>query len=182
MDASNDISVSGVYHLEHIRDGEIVQSIEKKNLIPDLALNAILNKMFNSSAGFYNQYINTSVYIPYVNDYVPNATATFAQFLTAAGELTFPGQTQRFAAGLELSNTTQLAPKQRSTAPVSITINTNTTIYGIAWVNSINGTSIATVGSTSNCLATSIMRLDTPLLIVSGDVLTVKYTLSFSST
>ena len=182
MDASNDISVSGVYHLEHIRDGEIVQSIEKKNLIPDLALSAILNKVFNSSAGFNNQYADTSVYIPYVNDYVPSATDTFAQFLTTAGELTFPGQTQRLTAGLELSNTIQLAPKQRSTNPVSMTVNTNTTIYGIAWVNSLNGIAIATVGSTANCLNLSVMRLDTPLVIVSGDVLTVRYTLSFSST
>ena len=181
MDASNGIAVSGVYHLEHRRDGEIVQSIDQKNLITNAGINAIINKVFHQSSILVSQFYDGSAFIPYVNDYTPSATDTYAQFLTNAGELTFPGYTTRAGAGFN-SATFQYAPKSRSTPDVTIAINTNTTIYGIALVLSTIGSTVLPVGSSTNGTLVSVMKLDTPLVIESGESLTMRYTLSFSST
>lgn len=185
MNVSNDITLSGVYHLEQIRDGEVIQSIEQKNLISDEFLISLLNRVFNISAGYNNNGPSTNVFVPYVNDYIPNAAHTFPQFLTNAGELTFSGYTARLQPinPSSIINGSQLASKQRTTPVANLTINTNTTIYGLAWAVSKTGTSIGTVGTSyADGIILSVMRLDTPLVIVSGDVLSMRYTLSLAST
>ena len=158
--------MGGVFHLEHVRDGEIIDAWDEHNLIVNEGLDATLNIMFHGSTQISTWYVGL-----FEGNYTPVATLTAATFASAATECTAYSETVRqdyneaASSGQSITNSANKA---------TFTFNAAKTIYGAALLSN------ATKGGTSGTLF-SATRFGTAKSVVSTDQLLVTYTLGAAS-
>jgi hypothetical protein len=155
--------VGGVFDVEHVRDGEVIDQWQSKNLIVNQGLNHILDVVFGNStqvATWYVALFNT--------DSTPASTWTYATPVytesTDYTEGTRPAYVEAAAASQQITN---------SASKATFTMNTTTTIYGASLV------SLSTKGDTAGggtMMAAS--KFAASRAVVNTDSLLITYTIS----
>lgn len=157
--------VGGRFKIKHIRDGEVIDEFESKNIVVNEGLNYILNTSLNSAAAQTAWYVGL-----FTGNYVPLATDTAATISTSATETAgYTSATRPVWTPQSGGSTAQELDNSASKA--TFTINASLTIYGAFLVssNAINGT-------TGVLFAAS--QFSAPRSVVLNDQLLVTYAVS----
>lgn len=157
---------SGRYRGTIIRDGEIVEEFEDKNIVTNEGLNATLGIMLGASAQITSWYLGL-----FTGNYTPVATDTAASLPGNATEATGYTASSRpqwqpgAASGQAISN---------SASRATFTFNATQTLYGGFLVSS------AVIGGTTGT-SFSAAQFATPKNVVNADQLLLTYTFSAAS-
>ena len=158
--------MGGIWHGQHIRDGEIIDEWEDKNLIVDEGLNNILDVYLHGSTQTTTWYIGV-----FEGNYTPVAGVTAATITAASTECTAYDEAARVAyneAAASSKSTTNSANKAQ------FTFNATKTIYG-AFLASASAKS-ATTG-----VLFSAAKFGTSKSVVAADQLLLTYTINAAS-
>lgn len=162
----NNLRVGGVFTVEHVRDGVVIDKFETPNLVVNEGLNALLGIMFHGDTQVTTWYI-----APFEGNYTPVAGVTAATITANSTECTAYDETTRVAfdeaaaASQSISNTASKA---------TFTFNATKTIYGAFLVS--NSTKSGTTGTLF-----AATRFAASKAVVDDDQLLVTYTLNASS-
>lgn len=160
------LRVGGVFHLEHVRDGEIIDAWDEPNLVVNEGLNALLNIMFGGSTQITTWYVGL-----FEGNYTPVATVTAANITAAStecityDETTRPAYTEAAASSQSMTN---------SASKATFTFNATKTIYGAFLVS-------ASAKSATTGTLFSAARFSSSKAVVAADQLLVTYTLTAAS-
>lgn len=163
---ANELKVGGIFAIEHIRKGELIDREEQHNLVVNEGLDHVLNTIFHSGTQIGTWYLGL-----FEGNYTPAANVTAATIASAATETTAydeatrPEYTEAAAASQSITNSANKA---------TFTFNATKTIYGAFLVSN------STKGSTSGTLF-SAARFNTPKQVVDDDQLLLTYTFTASS-
>lgn len=158
------MSVGGIYKVEHVRDGEVIDSWFERNLVVTEGLNSLLDVNFHGSAQLATWYIGL-----FSGNYTPQATDTGATIAGNSTELTTQYDEALRQEFVEVAAAAGSITNSASVA--TFTINTTVTVYGAFLV------SISAKGGTSGTLM-SCTRFGAARDLISGDQLLVTYTFS----
>ena len=167
-----DLKVGGIFTYEHIRDGKVIDTWSDPNIVVDEGLNYILNLTFNATTKLGQPYVGI-----YANNYTPVAGNVAA---------TFPGAGVANEVTAEISNTTRPLWSGFSaalTTTKSIGNSGAPAIFSFTAGASVNGAFLASAsakGATTGILYAA-SKFPTTRTMLSGDVLSVIYTISASS-
>ncbi len=164
--SSNDLIVGGIFSVEHVRDGEIIDAWDTPNLVTNEGLNHILGVEFNGATQIGTWYVGL-----FEGNYTPVATVTAATITAAATESTAYDETTRVAY-VEAAPASQSITNSASKA--TFTINATKTIYGAFLVS-------ASAKSATSGTLFSAARFGTSKAVVAADQLLVTYTIAASS-
>lgn len=160
------LSVGGVFAVDHIRKGEVIDREEIHNLVVNEGLDHVLNTIFHGGTQIGTWYLGL-----FEGNYTPAANVTAATITsastesTAYDEATRPEYKEAAASSQSITNAANKA---------TFTFNADKTIYGAFLVSS------ATKGSTSGTLF-SAARFNTAKLAEDDDQLLLTYTFTASS-
>jgi hypothetical protein len=160
------LELGGIFRIEHIRDGEIIDVDECHNLVVDEGLNNLLDVYLHGSTQTATWYIGL-----FEGNYTPVAGVTAATITAASTECTAYDETTRVAyneAAAASKSTTNSANK------ATFTFNATKTIYG-AFLVSANAKS-ATTG-----VLFSAAKFGSAKSVVDDDQLLLTYTFSAAS-
>lgn len=160
------VLVGGVFHVEHMRQGELIDSWDMPNLVVDQGLNAMLDIMFHGTTQINPWYLGL-----FEGNYTPVAGVTAANIATNSTECTAYDETVRqeyVEAAAASKVTTNTASK------ATFTFNATKTIYGAFLISD------STKGGTSGTLF-SAARFGSAKSVVSTDQLLLTYTFTASS-
>lgn len=166
LDAARALGL-GHYHVEHIRDGEVIDEFDAKNVIVNEGLNYLLNAGIGGASNITSWYLGL-----FSGNYTPQATDTAATIAANATETT------QYAAGARQSFVPAAASGQAITntaSRASFTFNASTTVYGAFLVSS------SAISGTSGVLI-SAAQFGAAKPVVDGDQLLLTYTFSLAST
>jgi len=158
---ANQIWLKGTYHGQLVRDGEIIDEFDNKNLVVNEGLDALLNIMFHNDTQIATWNLGL-----FEGNYTPVAGVTAATIATDATESTAydessrPAFNEAAASGQQIDNTNNRA---------TFTFNASKTIYGAFLISD------STKGGTSGTLF-SAARFSSSKSVVSGDQLLLAYT------
>ena len=161
-----ELQVGGVFRIEHVRDGHIIDVEETHNLVTDEGLNHILDVVLHGSTQISTWYVGV-----FEGNYTPVAGVTAASITADSTESTAYDETTRVAyneAAASSKTTTNSANK------ATFTFNATKTIYG-AFLASASAKS-ATTGT-----LLSAARFGTSKAVVDNDQLLLTYTFSAAS-
>jgi len=157
--------LSGLYKVQHIRNGEIIDEEEVSNIIVNQGLDHILGVEFTGVTQITQWYL-----APFANNYTPVASDTAATIVSNSGESTAYSASTRVAfTPVEAS---QQATNSASVAAFSFTA--SATIYGAFLISS------SSKSSTSGVLF-SATPFSTSKSVSSGDSLNLTYTVQAAS-
>lgn len=162
----NTLNVGGRYIVEHIRNGEVIDSEDITNLVVNEGLDHLLNTVFHGGTQIGTWYLGL-----FEGNYTPAPTLTAASIVSAATECTAYDEAQRqefregAASAQSISNGANKA---------TFTMNGTKTVYGAFLVSN------ATKGATSGTLF-SAARFASPKQVVDDDQLLLTYTFTASS-
>jgi hypothetical protein len=155
--------VGGTFHVEHVRDGEVIDQFDSKNIIVNEGLNHILDVVFGNATQVATWYVAI-----FESDTTPASTTTYATPVytesTAYDEGTRPAYTEAAASSQQITN---------SASKATFTINDTKTIYGASLV------SLSTKGDTAGggtLMAAS--KFSASRSVVATDSLLITYTIS----
>ena len=160
------LTVGGVFHCEHIREGQVIDAWGQSNLVVNEGLNATLNVMFNGVTQIGTWYVGL-----FEGNYTPVSTVTAATITAAATECIAYNEVvrQQYVA---VASTAQ--SMTNSVSKATFTFNATKTIYGAFLVS--NSTKSGTTGTLF-----SAARFSASKAVVSADQLLVTYTLGAAS-
>lgn len=160
------IKAGGVWALEHVRNGEVIDREEIHNIVVNQGLNHILDTVFHGGTAVATWYVGI-----YEGNYVPLATDTASNFPGSATECIAYDEATRIeyneaaASGQSITNSANKA---------TFTINATKTVYGGFLI------SVATKSATTGTLMAAA-KFGTARSVVSGDQLLITYTFSAAS-
>lgn len=160
------LKIGGVFHCEHVRNGEVIDAWEDHNLVVNEGLDALLNIMFHGSTQVTTWYLGL-----FEGNYTPVSTVTAATITSASTECTAYSETTR-QDYVEAAASSQSITNSASKA--TFTFNATKTIYGAFLVS--NSTKSGTTGTLF-----SAARFSTSKSVVSSDQLLLTYTFTASS-
>jgi len=160
------IAVEGAYHGQIVRDGQIIDEFEDKNLVVNQGLNALLDIMFHGSAQISTWYLGV-----FEGNYTPVASVTASTIAgdstesMAYDEASRPAFDEAAASGQSITN---------SASRATFTFNASKTIYGAFLISdSVKSGTAGTLFSAA--------RFSSTKNVVAGDQLLLAYTFSASS-
>ena len=162
------VKARGVYHVEHIRNGEVIHTQEVDNIVVDEGLNHMLDVALSNGSQNSTWYLGI-----YKNNYTPvagNTASTFAgagvanEISSEVDETTRPIWTEAGASAKSITN---------SASPAVFTANTTVAAYGAFLISN------ATMGGTTGVLM-SAAKFAAVRNLVDTDVLNVTYTLTIA--
>lgn len=162
----NKLTVGGVFHVDHVRDGEVIDSWSSQNLVTNEGLNHILGVEFNGSTQITTWYIGL-----FEGNYTPVAAVTAATITAASTECTAYAAATRVEY-VEAAPASQSITNSASRA--SFVFNATKTIYGAFLVSAS-----AKSATTGTLFAAS--RFAASKAVVADDELLVTYTIAASS-
>lgn len=159
------LQIGGVFSIEHVRDGEVIDAWDEHNLVTNEGLNHLLDVHFHGTSQIATWYIGV-----FEANYTPLASDTAATFPGSATECTAYDETTRVAfdeaaaSGQSITN---------SASKATFTFNATKTIYG-AFLASASGKS-ATTGKLF-----SASKFGAGKAVVDDDQLLITYTIGAS--
>lgn len=162
----NQLRVGGRFHIEHVRNGEVIDVEDVTNLVVNEGLDHLLNTVFHGGTQIGTWYLGL-----FEANYTPIATVTGATIAAASTESTAYDEAARQEykeAAASAQSITNAADK------ATFTMNATKTIYG-AFLSSNPAK-----GSTSGTLF-SAARFTSPKQVVDDDQLLLTYTFNASS-
>jgi hypothetical protein len=163
---NSQLNLGGVFHVEHMRDGALIDSWDSPNLVTNEGLNSVLGVYFHGDTQITTWYIGL-----FEGNYTPVATVTAATITSAATESTAYDEATRVeyneaaAASQSITNSANKA---------TFTINATKTIYGAFLVS-------ASAKSATTGVLLSAARFGSSKSVVDNDQLLVTYTFAASS-
>lgn len=161
------LHLGGRFHVEHYRNGRLIDEWDTKNVVTDEGINHALNVIFNGASQVPTWYIGL-----FINNYTPVSGDTAATFPSSAGEATTQyseGARQTYVEATSTAKSiTNSANKATFTAAAAVTV------YGALL------SSIATKGGTTGVLMAAA-KFATAKALEIGDQLLVTYTINGSS-
>lgn len=155
--------LGGVYTVQHVRDGKVIDEWTDHNLVVTEGLNSLLDVNFHGASQISTWYVGL-----FEGNYTPAATATAATITALSTESTAYDETTRVEyveAAASAGSLTNSANK------ATFTINATKTIYGAFLVST----------STKSGITGTLMsatRFSAARSVVSGDQLLITYTFS----
>lgn len=160
------IKVGGRFHIEHVRNGEVIDREDVSNLVVNEGLDHLLNTVFHGGAQITTWYLGL-----FEGNYTPVATATGASISGASSECVAYDEAQR----QEYKEGAASAQSITNSGDKAVfTMNATKTVYG-AFLTS-NGAK----GATSGTLF-SAARFASPKQVADDDQLLLTYTFNASS-
>lgn len=160
------LRVGGIFHCEHVRDGEVIDSWEQPNLVTNEGLNHLLDVYFHGTTQITTWYLGL-----FEGNYTPLSSVTAATITSASTECTAYDESTRVAFD-EAAASSQAITNSASKA--TFTFNATKTIYG-AFLASASAKS-ATTGTLF-----SATRFSSSKAVVDDDQLLLTYTFTASS-
>lgn len=160
------LRVGGIFHCEHVRDGEVIDAWDQPNLVVNEGLNSLLSVMFNGGTQIATWYLGL-----FEGNYTPVAGVTAATITAASTECTAYDEATRVAY-VEAAPASQSITNSASKA--EFTFNATKTIYGAFLVS--NSTKSGTTGTLF-----SAARFSSSKAVVDDDQLLLTYTFTASS-
>lgn len=160
------LAVGGVFHVEHVRAGEVIEREDIHNLVVNQGLDHILNTEFTGSAQVAQWYLGI-----FEGNYTPVPTVTAATISQAATESTAYQEGNRQAFTPAASNGQSVT---NSASKATFTINAQKNIYG-AFLASAQALS-ATTGVLFSAAKFAAAKAVNP-----GDQLILTYTFNAAS-
>lgn len=114
--------VGGIFHIEHVRDGEVIDAWDQPNLVVDQGLNHLLNNVFNGATTINPWYLGV-----FEGNYTPVAAVTAATIVAASTECIAYSEATR-QEFIEVVSTAKSITNSASKA--TFTFNAAKTIYG----------------------------------------------------
>lgn len=152
------IKVRGIWRIDHMRDGKLLHSQEKKNIVVNQGLDHILNTEFCGGSAIGTWYIGV-----YKGNYAPIGTDTAA---------TFPGNAQESNSYGQVRSQFQAAEANQSAnnnaSPAVFTFTAADTIYGAFLISS------QAVGSAQGVLFSAV-SFGTARAVIANDQLSIQY-------
>lgn len=161
------LHLGGVFHVEHYRNGVLIDTWDSKNVVTDEGINHALNVIFAGATPVTTWYVGL-----FVNNYTPVAGDTAATFPATAGEATTQYSEGARQTYVEATSTAKSITNSASKA--TFTAASAVTIYG-AFLSSIS-----TKGGTSGVLMAG-SKFATAKALEAGDQLLVTYTINGAS-
>ena len=159
--------LGGVFHVEHVRDGVVIDTWQHGNVVTDEGINHSLNVIFNGATQVATWCIGL-----FVGNYTPIAADTAATFPSTATEATTQYTEGARQTYVEATSTAKSITNSASKA--TFTCGTAMTVYG-AFLSSVS-----TRGGTSGVLMAAAKFSSAKTLEV-NDQLLVTYTINGSS-
>ena len=160
------IKVGGVFHVEHMREGRLIDEFECPNLVVNEGLNSILGIMFHADTQISTWYLGL-----FEGNYTPVAGLTAATVTSASTECTAYDEAARVAYN-EAAAASQSITNSANKA--TFTINATKTIYGAFLVS-------ASAKSATTGTLFSAARFASAKSVVATDQLLLTYTFTASS-
>jgi hypothetical protein len=160
------LMLGGVWDVEHVRDGKVIDRWTDKNIITNEGLTNILDVHFNAGTQITTWYIGL-----FEGNYTPVAGVTAATITSASTECTAYDETTRVEYD-EANPASQSVTNSASKA--TFTINATKTIYGAFLVS-------ASAKSATSGVLFSASRFGSSKSVVDDDQLLVTYTINASS-
>lgn len=160
------LRVGGIFHCEHVRDGQVIDAWDQPNLVTNEGLNSLLDIYFHGTTQITTWYLGL-----FEGNYTPVATVTAATITSASTECTAYDEATRVAFD-EAAAASQSITNSASKA--TFTFNATKTIYG-AFLASASAKS-ATTGTLF-----SATRFSASKAVVDDDQLLLTYTFTASS-
>jgi hypothetical protein len=164
-----ELKIGGVFAYEQIRDGEVIDTWQEKNIVVNEGLNYTLDSAFSAGSPITSWYIGL-----FKNNYAPQASDVAA---------TFPGVGVANEATSEYSESARVAWVDAGVVSQVITNTASPAVFTFASPIAIYGaflTSVSTKASTSGKLAAA-SKFASVRNMLAADVLNVTYTLTISS-
>lgn len=158
-------SVGGVFTIEHVRDGKVIDKWEEKNLVVDEGLNSLLDTYLNGDG---TAKITAWYVALFEGNYTPTAGLTAANFTATATESTAYDEATRqlwVDAGASAKQITNSANK------ATFTMNASKTIYGAALLS-------ASAKSSTAGVLFAASRFSVSRAVVDNDQLLITYTVT----
>ena len=161
--------VGGVFAIQHVRDGEVIDEFDSKNLVVNQGLNYLLNTALDAAAAQASWYVGL-----FTGNYTPLATDTASSFPTAATETAAYTVATRPAWTPPAGGSTAQSI-DNSASKATFTMNAAATIYGAFLIssNTINNTNSATAG-----VLFAASQFSAPRSVVANDQLLITYAVS----
>lgn len=162
----NKLALGGRFLVQHVRDGEVIDEEDLKNLVVNEGLNHILDVVLHGSSQVTNWYLGL-----FEGNYTPVATVTAATITAASTECTAYDESTRVAydeaaaSGQSITN---------SASKATFTMNASKTVYGAFLVS-------ASAKSATTGVLLSAARFGSSKAVVDDDQLLLTYTFSASS-
>lgn len=168
MNETAEMKVGGVFTIEHVRNGVVIDTWQEKNLVTNEGLNSLLDVYLNGDG---TAKIPAWYVALFEGNYTPLATVTAATFTAAATECTAYDEATRVlwvdaaASAQQITNTASKA---------TFTMNATKTIYGAALISA--SAKSATTGTLFAASRFSVSRA-----VVDNDQLLITYTVQAAS-
>lgn len=163
IEDSQNLRVGGFFNYTLIRNGEIIDQWQEKNIVVDQGLNYILDAALSGAS------VNTTHFVGlFSNNYTPISSTVITNLTevnSKYNETTRPSWTEAGVTSKTITNTA---------SPAAFTFNASETVYG-AFLSSSN----VKGGTSGNLIAAS--KFSASRSVLSTDVLQVTYTLTASS-
>jgi hypothetical protein len=162
----NDLLVGGCFMVQHVRQGEVIDEEELKNLVVNEGLDHILNTVLHGSTQVTAWFLGL-----FEANYTPVATVNASTITAAATECTAYDEATRVAydeaaaSGQSITN---------SASKATFTMNATKTVYGAFLVS-------ASAKSATTGVLLSAARFGSSKAVVDDDQLLLTYTFSASS-
>ncbi len=163
------LHIGGAFHVEHYRDGVLIDEWDSKNVVTDEGINHALNVIFNGASAVTTWYIGL-----FINNYTPVAGDTASGFPATAGEATTQYSEGARQTYVEATSTAKSITNSANKATFTAASATTVTVYG-AFLSSVS-----TKGGTSGILMAA-SKFATAKPLEGGDQLLVTYTINGSS-
>lgn len=162
----NKLALGGRFLVQHVRNGEVIDEEDLKNLVVNEGLNHILDVVLHGSSQVTTWYLGL-----FEGNYTPVATVTAATITAASTECTAYDESTRVAydeAAASGQSITNAASK------ATFTMNASKTVYGAFLVSA--SAKLATTG-----VLLSAARFGSSKAVVDDDQLLLTYTFNASS-
>jgi hypothetical protein len=168
VESNEKMKVGGVFTVEQIRDGEVINKFDVHNLVVNEGLNHLLNSTLNGAAQITSWYI-----APYEGNYTPVSTDTAANITANSTETTAYDEVTRVLwVPATAGSTAQSITNGSGTgaAKAVFTMNAAKTLYGVFFVS-------ASAKSATSGTLFSALRFPAAVAVVATDVIQVTYTI-----
>lgn len=155
----------GMFHVEHIRDGRVIDEFDIHNLVTNQGLNYVLGAALTSTTQLTTWYL-----APFEGNYTPVATDTAASIVANSTENTTYTSSTRVA----WTGVTASQNSTNSAAVATFTFNATKTIYGAFMISSNAKSSVS-----GTLLAAA--QFASPKAVVNTDQLLLTYSFAASS-
>jgi hypothetical protein len=166
FDQGSGLRAGGVFKIEHIRDGEIIHTEVTPNIVLNSGLNYLLDAALSSGPQITNFYVSL-----YRNNYTAGAATTFANFLTAASEIS----TQFSTTARLLWGDNPVSNQNISNGtPIGFSATEDTSVWGAFIVGNDN-----VLGSSTGTLIAAT-KFNAVRSLLNGDILNITYSFTIA--